>query len=393
MERIKKIFVFLLTIIGIVLSLELCKIYYDANFNPYALSSFCSVNNVIDCDGVAKTSYSQFFGIPLCLWGLFFYSFIIFLFTAPFLAKFKIFKFAEVFKNPQAYIFCLSSLAFAISMCLAFISFFIINKICILCLITYFVDLFIALSTKNYKEKWYFELKTSIEDFKSAISIKKYLIAFIAVILLGIGILTYTSLSYVLTPQIKPLKLKYSITTDFETKDNTMGSENAKIIIHEYMDYNCASCYMVNLSLKRILSELNGIKVIQHNMPLDGECNPLVTKGHDGSCRMAKYALAAKKQGKYWEVNERLFDQTPDSDEKIIRTLKGIKGLNMKQLKADAASDEITAELKNEIEEGLKQNIEATPTIIINMEKITGNIPYYDLKEKLIKLGAEGKKQ
>ena len=65
----------------------------------------------------------------------------------------------------------------------------------------------------------------------------------------------------------------------------------------------------------------------------------------------------------------------------------------MKQLKADAASDEITAELKNEIEEGLKQNIEATPTIIINMEKITGNIPYYDLKEKLIKLGAEGKKQ
>ena len=74
MERIKNIFVFLLTIIGIVLSLELCKIYYDANFNPYALSSFCSVNNVIDCDGVAKTSYAQFFGIPLCLWGLFFYS-------------------------------------------------------------------------------------------------------------------------------------------------------------------------------------------------------------------------------------------------------------------------------------------------------------------------------
>lgn len=393
MDKIKKFFVFLLAITGIVLSLELCKIYFDANFNPYALSSFCSVNNVIDCDGVAKTSYSQFFGIPLCLWGLFFYSFIIFLLAAPFLAKFKLLKFAEVFKNPQAYIFCLSSLAFAISMCLAFISFFVINKICVLCLITYFVDFFIALLSKNRKEKWYYELKTSFEDFKSAISIKKYLTAFIAVIISAIGFLTYTSLSYVLTPQIKPLKLKYSVTSDFETKDNTMGSENARIIIHEYMDYNCASCYMVNLSLKRILSELKGIKVVQHNMPLDGECNPLVTKGHNGSCRMAKYALAAKKQGKYWEVNEKLFDQTPDSEAQIIKSLKGIKGLNMKQLKADAASDEIASELKNEIDEGIKQNIEATPTIIINMEKITGNIPYYDLKEKLLKSGAEEKKK
>lgn len=105
MDKMRKIIIVILTITGIILSAELCKIYYDANFNDYALASFCSVNNLIDCDGVAKTSYAQFLGVPLCLWGLFFYSFVLLMLAAKYLAKIRIFKFLEVFKNPRAYIF------------------------------------------------------------------------------------------------------------------------------------------------------------------------------------------------------------------------------------------------------------------------------------------------
>ena len=80
MTKSNKISVFILAVLGLFLSLELCKIYYDANFNQYALGSFCSVNDLIDCDGVAKTTYSQFLGVPLCLWGVLLYLFILLLF-------------------------------------------------------------------------------------------------------------------------------------------------------------------------------------------------------------------------------------------------------------------------------------------------------------------------
>ena len=47
--------------------------------------------------------------------------------------------------------------------------------------------------------------------------------------------------------------------------------------------------------------------------------------------------------------------------------------------------------MKQEIDEAISKEIDATPTVIINMEKITGNLPYYTMKEKLMKLGATEK--
>lgn len=394
MDRVKKIIILLLTLVGIILAGELCKIYYDANFNEYALASFCSVNNIIDCDGVAKTSYSQFLGIPLSLWGIFFYCFIILMIFAKPLSSFKYLKFLEVFKNPLSYIFCLGTIAFGISMVLAGIQFFAINKICILCFATYFIDLAISLTAKDYKKPWFSEIKESFNDFKEAISVKKYLIAFVLVIIAFSGILFYTNTSSVFTPQIKKVKIKFENADKIAKHENIMGDANAKIVIHEYMDYNCASCYLTNLSLLRIMSELDGIMIIKHDMPLDSECNPLLKSGgHKGSCLMARYALAAKKQNKYWETSEILFGQTPNTEIDILIALKQIKGLNIKQLQKDANSDEIKQELKDEIQDGIQKQIEATPTIIINMQKITGNIPYYELKEKLVKMGAEEKIQ
>ena len=67
----KKIAIAVLSIIGIITTIKLAMIYYNANFNPYALSSFCSVNQFIDCDGIAKTTEAQFLGIPLAYWGMF----------------------------------------------------------------------------------------------------------------------------------------------------------------------------------------------------------------------------------------------------------------------------------------------------------------------------------
>ena len=62
--------------IGFLTTIKLAMIYYDVNFNEYALPSFCSVNDFIDCDGIAKTTESQFLGVPLAYWGMFFSAFI-----------------------------------------------------------------------------------------------------------------------------------------------------------------------------------------------------------------------------------------------------------------------------------------------------------------------------
>ena len=178
MNTAKRIALTLLALIGLVTSIKLSFIYWDANFNPYALSSFCSINELIDCDGVAKTSHSQFFGIPLALWGIFLYFiFLVFTFVDKLqniqIKGFKLFVFLEVFKNPESYICALGVIAFFISMLLAGLSIFEIKKICILCFFTYVLNLLIGIVGKPKDENIIQVFVTSFKDFISALKIKK----------------------------------------------------------------------------------------------------------------------------------------------------------------------------------------------------------------------------
>ena len=79
MDKKRKIAIGILALIGLILAGKLLNIFMLVNFEPLASKSFCSINSFIDCDGVSQTKYAQVFGVPLCLWGLCFYLFVLFL--------------------------------------------------------------------------------------------------------------------------------------------------------------------------------------------------------------------------------------------------------------------------------------------------------------------------
>lgn len=406
----KKILVCILAFIGFLTTIKLAMIYYEANFDPYALPSFCSVNKYVDCDGVAQTIHSQFFGIPLAYWGMFLYVFMIFLLFVDKLKNVKFLHFLKVFKNPLAYISALGFISFSISMILFGVSVFEIKKVCILCLFTYILNLFIALIATNWyirdKEKYnitnafwavYKTFKTSVKDFIHAIKIKKYLISFITLALIGCGILTYTSLSYVFTPQVKRYNgIKPYIdmkTNPFKVSGNEMGDPNGKLIVYIYTDYRCPICKTYNLMTGRAAEELSGFKIIHKNMPLDMECNKYLQQPfHEGSCMLAKYAIAAEDQGKLWDMNTELFEKQPKDEDAVLRIAKAM-GLDTIKLRKDASSVETRERLYKEIDDAADLKIDGTPTLVINGKIYTGIKPYYELKQLLIEAGAVEKKQ
>ena len=202
----KKTAIIFLSLIGFLTTIKLAMIYFESNFNPYALPSFCSVNEFIDCDGIAQTIHSQFFGIPLAYWGMGLYLFVIFLVFVDKLKNNKFLGFLEVFKHPLSYISAIGFISFAISMVLAGVSVFEIKKICILCFFTYFLNLFIALAATDFQAGIFESFKTSVKDFIDALKIKKYLISFLALTVLASGFLAYTTVSCYFTPQVKRFK-------------------------------------------------------------------------------------------------------------------------------------------------------------------------------------------
>ena len=72
-DKVRFWIIFVLIIIGVALCVELGVIFYKTNFLTNAAPSFCTVSELIDCDGVAKTSYALSAGVPNALWGLILY--------------------------------------------------------------------------------------------------------------------------------------------------------------------------------------------------------------------------------------------------------------------------------------------------------------------------------
>ena len=57
----KNVILYLLAILGLIATVALAVVYYNANFNPAAGPSFCTDQNnpVVNCDGIAKSVNSQ----------------------------------------------------------------------------------------------------------------------------------------------------------------------------------------------------------------------------------------------------------------------------------------------------------------------------------------------
>ncbi len=393
MGKIKRIILTVLVLIGLALSIELCVVYYNANFIVDARPSICAISESIDCDSVAKTAYSQFFGIPLSLWGVFFYLFVLFMTYVDKIRKAKFLSFLNVFKNQSSYIFCVGLISFIISMILGCISVKKINSICVFCFMTYFIDLLITLVSKNWGNGLFYEVKQSIQDFVDAIKVKRYAFWFILIVLFAFAFLSYTTVSNILTPQIAKKKEMLSAFSEYSNlvDGNIMGPKDANVIIHEFMDFNCGGCFLANLYLHRIINEFENVKVIQHNVPLDKTCNHnMKFDGHKNSCLKTSYALAAAKQNRYWEMSDILFAENPETEKEIIEKAR-LVDFDIKKLKEDAHSAEIKEEIKKSIEFADSKNVDGTPTFYIGIRRILGTTSYPAFKQIVIEQGGKEK--
>ena len=384
----KNVSIGLIAFIGFITTIKLAIIYYESNYNPYALSSFCSINDLVDCDGVAKTTASQFLGIPLAYWGMFFYLFVLMLLFVDKLKNIKFLNFLSVFKRPMSYISALGLISFAVSVYLAFDSVFILHKICILCFFTYILNTLIALIATDFENGGFIKsVKDSFVDFLAGV--KEYTLHFIIALLVGITFLTYTTMANPFTPQVKKLKsiktfLKMEV-NPYAVSGNNLGNPDAPIRVQLYSDFACPMCFAYNIMIHKAVKELGNVYIEPHNLPLDRECNKYLRKQvHKNGCRYAKYAVAAKNQGKYWDMSTLLFEHHPKNDEEAVQLAKKI-GLNIDKFKQDIQSKETMKKITDDIDYAVSQGVVATPTIVIDGERYLGIKPYYELKELIQK--------
>ncbi len=154
----------------------------------------------------------------------------------------------------------------------------------------------------------------------------------------------------------------------------SMGAANAPVTIVEWADFECPFCGRAAPALDKLIKEYPGkIRLIFKNYPLSM---------HPHSEDAARAAMAADKQGKFWEMHHALFQNQGtglDKDE-ILRLAHGV-GLDIKKFKADWESEAIADRVGEDRKQGDKMDLEGTPLIYIDGRRF--NLEQFDLGDDL----------
>ena len=148
------------------------------------------------------------------------------------------------------------------------------------------------------------------------------------------------------------------------------GEKNASVILIEFFDYNCGYCKKSLDAITNILKSYNNIKVSFRDYPI------LSTT----STSAAKAALAAQKQGKYFNFHSNLMKFQGNLTEEEIFNIAKSSGLKIKQLKLDMDDPEIVTIINDTRDLAKSLGIRGTPTFLINGKLFAGALDENRLK-------------
>ncbi|MCB9729516.1 MAG: thioredoxin domain-containing protein [Deltaproteobacteria bacterium] len=148
------------------------------------------------------------------------------------------------------------------------------------------------------------------------------------------------------------------------------GDPAAEHVIVEFLDYQCPFCKQTFGPL-RAAAKKYGAVVYVKQLPL--------TAHHPHALAAAHAALAAQRQGRFWEMSEAMFDNQERLSDDVIKELARQVGLDMQRFETDLKDPELDAILARDEAEADAAKVDGTPSIYLD-----GYLVEHDqLEEKL----------
>lgn len=156
----------------------------------------------------------------------------------------------------------------------------------------------------------------------------------------------------------------------------TLGSDEAKVYLIEFMDPACETCAAFYPFVKQMMAaNPDKIKLVIRYAPF-----------HDGADYFVKILEAAKKQGKYWETLEIMYKSQPywashhqPQPEKIWQFLP-MAGLDLERIKQDMNDPAIVQLIQQDLADAKTLNVQKTPGFFANGKPLQ-NFGYQQLQE------------
>ena len=367
-----------LAILALGASIAALYVHYRIIKDP-TYTSFCDINETVSCEAVLQSPYATVRGVPVAAGGVI-WSTLVLLIGLTGLRRNN----PDAYAAAAGYIFVLATVGLSAVLYLGYASFFVIGKMCPLCMTMYVSVIGIFLISGGISMALSALPSRLSRDLRSVATSPTAAVLAIVFIVGSVSLVaffpraeeqTVTTSGDVYTPPtetIEPDQLaEFNKWIDAQPRVSVpVPANGAQVLIVKFNDYQCPSCRQTYMEYKGILAKYQNdpkVRFVTMDFPLDSECN---TAGiHAAACEAAAAVRMAKAKGKGPEMEEYLFSNqekmTPTWVKDAARTVAGITDFDaqypkvLEQVKADAAL-------------GRQLDVQATPTFFINGLKISG---------------------
>ena len=190
----------------------------------------------------------------------------------------------------------------------------------------------------------------------------KYILVGLSCVVLGL--MFFISNAYYQGKQVEKYGFLADKNAELFIRDHspTIGSDDAKVFLVEFMDPACETCASFSPFVKKIMDANPGkIKLVLRYAPF-----------HDGADNFVKILEAARLQGKFWETLELMFETQNvwashgNWQPQRLWDILPKAGLDIERIKKDMHSPAIAKIIEQDMADVKALNVQKTPGYFVN---------------------------
>jgi protein-disulfide isomerase len=150
------------------------------------------------------------------------------------------------------------------------------------------------------------------------------------------------------------------------------GPESAKVTVVEFSDFQCPFCSRVTPTLNEIEKAYGDqVRIVFKHLPL---------RMHTKAPAAHAAAEAAHRQGKFWEMHDKIFANQRELTEAKFAEYAAELELDVEKFKQDSASADVKKKVDSDAREAASLGVSGTPGFFINGRFLSGARPFDSFK-------------
>src|SRR5215468_5602917 len=161
-------------------------------------------------------------------------------------------------------------------------------------------------------------------------------------------------------------------------RDHVRGGGTTEGVVNVvlYGDYLCPYCRRLRPVLERLRQALGErLAYVFRHFPNE--------RAHPGATFVAQAAEAAARQGRFWQMHDRLYGQEPPLGEEQVAEFATALGLDMVRFQRDLESDEARRRVDEDLGDGRRNGVTGTPTLFVDGIRYDGAWDFYSMLEAM----------